>query len=262
MLERPDNGAEAFELTAEDLSRACRQIQHRTEAQISTVVRILHDELGGLLVSAIMDLGWVNGHSLPAEDVNKRLTRVHQAIASAIDLKRDLIESLRPSILDNFGHIAAFRWHLSHVSERARPSCTHKLPEQEPRLRSEASIALFRIGQEILSAVLAEPQLKHVDLSMAIEEDALLLQIAHEHHDIEMIDMLAHGSGDLHSTILRIDGLDGKWSIQRLASGSVMRASLRARHDFQWRQPQKRKVSIEKYALSRAASTLSPCADW
>jgi hypothetical protein len=60
---------------------------------------------------------------------------------------------------------------------------------------------------------------------MAIEEDALLLQVAHDHHDIEMIDMLTHASGDLHSTILRIDGLDGRWSIQRLASGSVMRAS-------------------------------------
>src|ERR1700722_15747370 len=225
VLERPDNGAEAFELTAEDLTRACRQIQHRTESQISSVVRILHDELGGLLVSAIMDLDWVNGHSLSAEDVSKRLTRVHQALASAIDLKRNLIESLRPSILDNFGLTAALRWHLSHICERAEISCTHKLSEQEPRLRSEASIALFRIGQEILSAVLAEPQLKHVDLSMVIEDDALLLQISHDHHHIEMIDMLTQASGDLHSTILRIDGLDGKWSIQRLASGSIMRAS-------------------------------------
>src|ERR1700733_5538179 len=132
VLERPDNGAEAFEPTAEDLSRACRQIQHRTEARISTVVRILHDELGGLLVSAIMDLGWVNGHSLPAEDVNKRLTRVHQALTSAIDLKRDLIESLRPSILDNFGLIAAFRWHLTQACEHAATLCTHRLPEYEP----------------------------------------------------------------------------------------------------------------------------------
>jgi signal transduction histidine kinase len=226
---RTDNGDEAFELTAEDLTRACRQVQHATERQISAAVRILHDDLGGLLVSAIMDLSWVNGHSLSAEDVDKRLMRVHQALAAAIDLKRNLIESLRPSILENFGLIAAFRWHMSRVCERTESSCSHNLPEQEPRLRSEASIAIFRIGQEILTSVLAEPQLKRVDLLMSTEVDELLLQIAHDHLDIETVDMVAHASSDLYPTLLRIEGLGGRWSIDRHASGSVMRAS------FPWR---------------------------
>jgi signal transduction histidine kinase len=100
--------------TVEYLIQALRGVQETTEKQISSVVRILHDELGGLLVSAMMDLSWVN-QQLGAEAAQERLTRAHHALAAAIDLTRNLIKKLRPSILDNFGLAAAFRWYLTHL---------------------------------------------------------------------------------------------------------------------------------------------------
>jgi signal transduction histidine kinase len=209
--------------TVEDLTHAVRGLQEDAEKKISSVVRILHDELGGLLVSAVMDLSWINQHS-GSEFVGDKLARVHHSLAAAIDLKRNLIESLRPSILDNFGLTAAFRWHLTHACEHAAAFCTHTLPENEPRLRPEASIALFRIGQETLSAVLAESLLKHVDFSMAIEDEKLLLQVTHEHFEAETTDML-HTSTNLYATLQRIDALGGSWSIHRSGTGSLMRAA-------------------------------------
>jgi two-component system, NarL family, sensor histidine kinase UhpB len=209
--------------TVEYLIQALRGVQETTEKQISSVVRILHDELGGLLVSAMMDLSWVN-QQLGAEAAQERLTRAHHALAAAIDLNRNLIEKLRPSILDNFGLAAAFRWYLTHTCERAATQCTHALPEYEPKLRPEASILLFRIGQETLSAVFAESSLKCVDFSMTIEGENLLLQLTHEHYGAETTDML-HASSNLCATILRIDSLGGSCSVRRSESGSVILAA-------------------------------------
>jgi signal transduction histidine kinase len=222
-LEPPAGAVAAPQPSVENLTRALRGLQDDAEKKISSVVRILHDDLGGLLVSAMMDMSWVNQHVGP-ESKEEKLARAHQSLAAAIDLNRNLIESLRPSILDNFGLIAAFRWHLTHACEQTATLCTHTLPERELRLRPEASIALFRIGQETLSAVLAETLLKQVDFSMALEDKKLLLQVTHEHHEAENTDML-HASTHLYATIQRIDALCGSWSIHRSPTGSVMRAS-------------------------------------
>jgi len=222
-LEPPTSGTEDHRPTVENLTHALRGLQEAAERQTSSVVHILHDELGGLLVSAMMDLSWINQH-FGTELVQEKLARIHHALATAIDLNRNLIESLRPSILDNFGLTAAFRWHLTHACERAAALCTHTLPEHEPRLRPEASIALFRIGQETLAAVFAESLLKHVDFSLVIDHESLLLQVAHEHYAAETVDML-HASANLHATVQRIEALGGSWWIDRSETGSVMRAA-------------------------------------
>jgi signal transduction histidine kinase len=211
--------------TVGDLAQALSQLQESTEAQISSLAQVLHDDLGGLLVSAIMDVGWFDQTSLSPDLIPERLSRARRALAAAIDLKRSLIESLRPSILDNIGLLAAFRWHITHACGHAGTRCTHTLPEQEPRLRPGASIVLFRIGQEMLSVVLAEPVLKSVDLSAAIGEDEFLIQVAHEHYEMETTNMLDATSGNLRSTLQRIDVLKGRWSIHQLMCGSVMRAA-------------------------------------
>jgi signal transduction histidine kinase len=222
-LEPIVHDGEAHRPTVERLTLAVRGLQESAEKQLSSVVRILHDDLGGLLVSAMMDLSWIKQHR-GSDGVAAKLERVHQSLAAAVDLKRNLIESLRPSILDNFGLAAAFRWHLTHTCEHAATLCTYTLPEVEPKLRPEALIALFRIGQETLSAALAESLLKRVDFSMGIQDERLLLEVTHEHHEAETVDML-HSSTNLYATIQRIDALNGSWSILRLATGSVVRAA-------------------------------------
>ncbi len=58
-LEPPSSGTEAHRPTVENLRHALRGLQESAEAQTSSVVHILHDELGGLLVSAMMDLSWI-----------------------------------------------------------------------------------------------------------------------------------------------------------------------------------------------------------
>ena len=132
-------------------------IQTHTEQQKALLARELHDELGGLLVGAMMDLAWAEQHvSAPAVDLKSKLVRARQTLATAIDLKRRLIEGLRPTLLDNVGLFAALRWHVHGACAESGLQCDIHVPEEEPRFAPDTPIALFRIGQEALDLVLAD----------------------------------------------------------------------------------------------------------
>ncbi len=132
-------------------------IQNHNEQQKALLARELHDELGGLLVGAMMDLAWAEQHlSSPTVDLKSKLVRARQTLATAIDLKRRLIEGLRPTLLDNVGLFAALRWHIHGACTESGLTCEIHVPEEEPRFPPETPIALFRIGQEALDLVLAD----------------------------------------------------------------------------------------------------------
>src|ERR1700730_5543593 len=62
-------------------------IQGAMEHQKALLARELHDELGGLLVGAVMDLAWAEQHmSAPPAELKQKLVRARQTLAAAIDL--------------------------------------------------------------------------------------------------------------------------------------------------------------------------------
>jgi len=113
------------------------------------LARALHDDLGALLVGAMMDLAWAeqNWDKKPVE-IRAKITRARQSLAAAIDYKRQLVENLRPSLLENVGLFAALRWHINAVCRQTGFECLIDLPETELLLAPRAGIALFRIVQE------------------------------------------------------------------------------------------------------------------
>ncbi len=67
-----------------------------------------------------MDVAWAEQHlDAPAAELQHKLLRARQTLAAAIDLKRRLIEELRPTLLDNVGLFAALRWHVEGICARA-----------------------------------------------------------------------------------------------------------------------------------------------
>jgi len=132
-------------------------IQSATENQKALLARELHDELGGMLVGAVMDLAWAEQHlTAPVAELRQKLVRARQTLSSAIDLKRRLIEDLRPTLLDNVGLFAALRWHVQAACSMASIACTISLPEEERRFLPHVPIALFRIVQEAFAVIIAQ----------------------------------------------------------------------------------------------------------
>jgi len=175
-------------------------IQSVTEREKAIIARELHDELGGLLVAASMDLAWLCQHVAAAandvasgteerraderdpaagerREVRRRLTRLKETVAWAVDVKRRVIEELRPTLLDNVGLFAALRWLVNGACAHAKLAMSIKFPSREPQLTPEASIALFRIAQQGIAVITRHESLRSLALYLDWHSHLLTLSI-------------------------------------------------------------------------------------
>lgn len=169
---RTHDAASGEERIAE-LSELATHLQSSAEAERSALAKELHDELGGLITAAKMDMAWLSSHignSLdPAAD--EKFRSVVQMLNQAMTLKRRVVESLRPSLLDHFGLPVALRSHLDENCGRAGLEYVATLPEETLDLAPESQLALFRVAQEALAGVLARGTAKHIELIVDVEGD-------------------------------------------------------------------------------------------
>ncbi len=210
-------------MTEEDTPGVITHLQRVSERKCISLARSLHDDLGGHLVSAVMDVGWMEHHvNLPVE-LQQRMSRVRHALGAAIDLKRNLIEELRPSLLDNFGLFAAYRWHVKHACKRAAVTCTEEYPETEPNFTAEASTGLFRIVQEMVELIISEDDVMALTLRVALDEQSLELWVRHEHREVECVDMIQTFPQAMRAMQNRIGVLKGRMTVDRQSKGTALR---------------------------------------
>ena len=196
-------------------------IQSAMEHQKALLARELHDELGGLLVGAVMDLAWAEQHlSAPPAELRQKLLRARQTLATAIDLKRKLIEELRPTLLDNVGLFAALRWHVQSACKRAGLTCTIHVPEEERRFLPNIPIALFRIVQEALAVIVARKPVGTAQFGIAIDGQALAIEVR---SNTAARDVVPAGA-DVHYLAAieqRVGSLGGEFKSVQLAAGGT-----------------------------------------
>jgi signal transduction histidine kinase len=197
-------------------------IQGAMEHQKALLARELHDELGGLLVGAVMDLAWAEQHlSAPPAELRQKLTRARQTLAAAIDLKRKLIEDLRPTLLDNVGLFAALRWHVAAACKRAGLSCTIDIPEEERRFLPNIPIVLFRIVQEALAVIVARKPVASAAFSVIIDRRTLIIEV---HSDAAAAPADADTRADEHflaAVAQRVASLGGEFKSAYLPTGGT-----------------------------------------
>ena len=206
-----------------ELVELSTHLQNVAEREKASLARELHDELGGLLVGARMDISWAEQHLASEQsDLKQRLNRVQQNLSAGVDLKRRIIEELRPTLLDNVGLFAALRWQLKETCTRAGLACIESYPDEEPRFKSEASIALFRIAQEAFSNIVKHSRAKTADISLGMDEETLLMRIADDGTGMPIGRFTAIGSHGLASMRHRARALGGRLDVRSPSSGGTM----------------------------------------
>jgi len=206
-----------------ELVELSTHLQNVSEREKASLARELHDELGGLLVGARMDISWAEQHLTKDDpDLKLRLNRVQQNLSAGVDLKRRIIEELRPTLLDNVGLFAALRWQMKETCAAAGVKCTESYPDEEPRFKSEASIALFRIAQEAFSNILKHSQAKTADISLDMDDETLLMRIADDGVGMSADRFTAIGSHGLASMRHRVRALGGRLDVRKPTSGGTM----------------------------------------
>ena len=202
------------ERTAE-LSELSNYLQSVREDEKTRIARELHDEMGGILVGAKMDVAAAQksmGKADPQADA--RLTRALKSLDDGIAVKRRIIEDLRPTLLDNLGLGAALDWLVRGTCERAGLQCSINLDERADALAPEQSIAIYRIVQEALTNVIKYARAKRVTIDLIRSPGSVSLSFADDGvglPDDALSNHLSHGIAGIRQ---RVRALHGEFSIR------------------------------------------------
>jgi signal transduction histidine kinase len=214
--------ARQVEERTRELTALSTHLQGVSELEKSALSRELHDELGGLLVAARMDLSWLQ-HRLPTSDpaIEQRFKRIHDSLSAGVDLKRRVVEELRPTLLDNMGLFAAVRWQFKESCRRTGLRCTESIPEAELRFTPDAAIGVFRVAQEALTNILKHAEAKSADLAIDIQQDLFVMRISDDGRGMFPARLPTLPSHGLASMRHRIAALGGIWELSAPPSGGT-----------------------------------------
>jgi signal transduction histidine kinase len=131
-----------------------------------------------------------------------------------VEMKRRIIEELRPTLLDNLGLAAAIDWQVRQVCERAGLQCALNLEDTEIELPPDVTIALYRIVQEALTNIVKYAKARHVDVDLVQSSEEVSLVIQDDGVGLPAgadTNVLSHGISGMRQ---RVRALGGEFSIR------------------------------------------------
>jgi PAS domain S-box-containing protein len=217
---------EALRRSREQLQELTAYTSRKLEDQRLTFARDVHDELGGMLTALKMDLARILRRAGTPE--------LRETTEGALDLAQKTIEavkaiseSLRPSALDHVGLRVAMARDLDQFSQRS--GVQHALRGGDDgalRLPPKRANAVYRIFHEGLTNVARHAQASHVTVSLAQEQEWLVLEL-HDDGVGFSPSVLDRGSLGLLSMTERAREIGGQLDIES-APGHGARLVLRA----------------------------------
>lgn len=163
----------------EQLSVLSRHLISISEEEKMRLSRELHDEMGANLTSISMDIAAVT-HQLQKSnpELAAQLRRARGTLVETVELKRRIIEDLRPSLLDNLGLCAAIDSYCEDFARVTSIPCETEIGSDVDAVvkgDSSLSIALFRIVQESLTNIRKYAKAAHVNVSLKRQADDMLV---------------------------------------------------------------------------------------
>jgi signal transduction histidine kinase len=206
-----------------ELSELSNHLQDVREEEKAKLARDIHDELGGILVSAKMDVESVHRRVAALDPAaGERLARAMAALDGGVDVKRRIIEELRPTLLDNFGLQTALDWLVTEGCQRAGLDCELDL-SPDVVLPPEQAIAVYRIVQEALTNIVRHAGAKRVAVELVRGPDAWTLVVSDDGAGVAEAasrNRLSHGISGMRQ---RARALGGEFSIRgRSGAGTVI----------------------------------------
>lgn len=162
----------------EQLSVLSRHLIHVSEEEKSRLARELHDEMGANLTAIGMDLATV-GEALRTSrpELAAMLARARATLVDTVQLKRRIVEDLRPSLLDNLGLGAALQSYCEDYARVTGLDCDVLIDGEVDNAGPMHAIALFRIVQESLNNIAKYAKARSVIVHLAREDEALALEV-------------------------------------------------------------------------------------
>jgi signal transduction histidine kinase len=188
-------------------------LQIHNEREKASLSRELHDSLGGILTPAKMDLAWLEARLGNDPEFRERMHRLGALIDQGIDLKRRIIEALRPSLLDHLGLASALQWYVEETCRDQKLACHLRISEKLERMPPDLEIAFYRLVQEGLNNVVKHARAKTFDLELERTPEGLRVALGDDGvgiEDLAKAKSLSHGlAGMMH----RVRSLGGTFDV-------------------------------------------------
>ena len=163
----------------EQLSVLSRHLIRVSEEEKARLARELHDEMGANLTAIGMHLAAVGDQlKITHPDQAATLGRARATLIETVELKRRIVEDLRPSLLDNLGLSAALQSYCEDFGRVTGVACEALIEGDVDGAGPMQAIALFRITQESLNNVAKYAKARHVVVHLAREGEAFTLEVS------------------------------------------------------------------------------------
>ena len=194
------------------LASLSKFLQMQSEREKAALARELHDQLGGLLTPAKMDLAWLEARLGSDPQYAPRLQRLSKLIDEGIDLKRRIIEALRPSLLDHLGLATALQWHVDDACRAANVKCRLGFSDQVGRLPGDIEITLYRLVQEMVRNVVQHSRARSLGLDLEPVKGGLRLSVEDDGVGIDDVEaaLRSHGFSGMQQ---RVNSLGGTFNL-------------------------------------------------
>ncbi|GAB3627773.1 Sensor histidine kinase LiaS [Pandoraea terrae] len=162
----------------EQLDELATHLQNVSEDEKTKLSRELHDELGAILTACKMDVTWAH-HKLRNTDavLAEKLARAQRNLDAGIQIKRRIIEDLRPTVLINFGLVTALRSLAEESADRHHWRLDLDLPEEDVALPEATAIVLFRVAQEALTNAAKYARANAVRVGLGFDANVIRLEV-------------------------------------------------------------------------------------
>jgi len=199
----------------EELRFMSRRLLEAHENERRAIARELHDEVGQALTATnikLQELARQAGTGPMAANAADAAAIVSQLLQQV----RQLSLNLHPSVLDDLGLAAAFRWCVRTRAAHDGIEIVLDVPEDIPRFPTLIENTLFRVFQESLSNVLRHAQAKHLTVSLRYEDGSLKLLVQDDGRGFDPDTARTHA---MMGTSLGVIGMQER---MRLAGGKIV----------------------------------------
>jgi signal transduction histidine kinase len=164
-----------LEARRRELERLSARMVNQHEAERLRLSRELHDETAQVFGAVKIELGLLRAQ-IPST-ATPRLDRALGLVDTGIQSIRNVVNDLRPSLLDDLGLLPALRSLAGEMTRQRGITLSFDAPDELPPLDTAAELALYRALQEAMSNVLRHAGASAVDVAITRTESAVRLSV-------------------------------------------------------------------------------------
>jgi signal transduction histidine kinase len=181
LVERLRLAGEAINISNQQLQALTERQQNLREEEQKRIAREVHDELGQALTGLKMNIHLLKRRAQSIDENNSLadgLDDLMQQTDATIGTVRRIASELRPSLLDDFGLVAAIEWQTQEFARRTSIACEFKSASEIIDLGSEKNTAMYRIVQEALTNIARHAQASQAAVDLDTTENEVTIRIS------------------------------------------------------------------------------------